>query len=52
MLELTETAFLHDAERVAEQMLELKGLGVRLAVDDFGTGNASLRHLARSRSTC
>ena len=28
-------------------MAELKRLGVRLAVDDFGTGNASLRHLAR-----
>ena len=28
-------------------MGELKRLGVRLAVDDFGTGNASLRNLAR-----
>ncbi len=47
VLELTETAFLRDLDRVAEQMLELKRIGVRLAVDDFGTGNASLRHLAR-----
>jgi predicted signal transduction protein with EAL and GGDEF domain len=46
-LELTETAFLRDPDTVAERMRELKGLGVRLAVDDFGTGNASLRHLAR-----
>ncbi len=47
VLELTETAFLRDPETVAERMTELKQLGVRLAVDDFGTGNASLRHLAR-----
>jgi diguanylate cyclase (GGDEF)-like protein len=45
VIELTETAFLRDAELVAERMRELKDLGVRLAVDDFGTGNASLRHL-------
>jgi diguanylate cyclase (GGDEF)-like protein len=47
VIELTETAFLHDAETMAERMIELKRLGVRLAVDDFGTGNASLRHLAK-----
>jgi diguanylate cyclase (GGDEF)-like protein len=47
VLELTETAFLHDPEAVGELMARLKRLGVRLAVDDFGTGNASLRHLAR-----
>jgi diguanylate cyclase (GGDEF)-like protein len=47
VVELTETAFLHDPETMAERMTELKRLGVRLAVDDFGTGNASLRHLAR-----
>jgi diguanylate cyclase (GGDEF)-like protein len=46
VIELTETAFLRDADVVAERMRELKHLGVRLAVDDFGTGNASLRHLA------
>jgi EAL domain-containing protein (putative c-di-GMP-specific phosphodiesterase class I) len=45
VLELTETAFMRDANVVAEQMRALKRLGVRLAVDDFGTGNASLRHL-------
>ena len=45
VIELTETAFLRDPETVAERMRELKQLGVRLAVDDFGTGNASLRHL-------
>ena len=47
VIELTETAFLRDPDTMAERMTELKRLGVRLAVDDFGTGNASLRHLAR-----
>jgi len=47
VLELTETSSLHDADRVADQMLELRRIGVRIAVDDFGTGNASLRHLAK-----
>jgi diguanylate cyclase (GGDEF)-like protein len=47
VLELTETAMLRDPDTVAERMGELKRLGVRLAVDDFGTGNASLRNLAR-----
>jgi diguanylate cyclase (GGDEF)-like protein len=47
VLELTETAFLRDPDTVGERMMELKRLGVRIAVDDFGTGNASLRHLAR-----
>jgi EAL domain-containing protein (putative c-di-GMP-specific phosphodiesterase class I) len=45
VIELTETAFMRDADLVAERMRELKQLGIRLAVDDFGTGNASLRHL-------
>jgi diguanylate cyclase (GGDEF)-like protein len=47
VIELTETAFLRDPDTMEERMAELKRLGVRLAVDDFGTGNASLRHLAR-----
>lgn len=43
-LELTEHALMGDVEgRVAR----LKDLGVRLAVDDFGTGYASLTYLKR-----
>jgi diguanylate cyclase (GGDEF)-like protein len=37
-LELTRTAALNDPERVADVLRQLRGLGVRLAVDDFGTG--------------
>jgi diguanylate cyclase (GGDEF)-like protein len=47
VVELTETAFLRDSEIVGARLGELKELGARIAVDDFGTGNASLRHLAR-----
>ena len=46
VVELTETAFLRDADIVGARMDDLKRLGTRIAVDDFGTGNASLRHLA------
>jgi len=47
ILELTETAFMIDTEAVARAMGKLKKLGVQLAVDDFGTGYASLQHLRR-----
>jgi EAL domain-containing protein (putative c-di-GMP-specific phosphodiesterase class I) len=46
LLELTETVLLE--QRVVGATLErLKRLGVRLAVDDFGTGHSSLEYLAR-----
>jgi EAL domain-containing protein (putative c-di-GMP-specific phosphodiesterase class I) len=46
LLELTETLLLE--QRVVGATLErLKELGVRLAVDDFGTGHSSLEYLAR-----
>jgi diguanylate cyclase (GGDEF)-like protein/PAS domain S-box-containing protein len=44
-LELTESAFLEDADRVGVALQELKELGVRLSVDDFGTGYSSLLYL-------
>jgi EAL domain-containing protein (putative c-di-GMP-specific phosphodiesterase class I) len=40
-IEVTETAVLDDEES-AETMLRLRGLGVRLALDDFGTAASSL----------
>jgi diguanylate cyclase len=45
-LELTESAFM-DTERMTSTMRALKGLGVQIAVDDFGTGQSSLSHLQR-----
>ena len=46
-LELTETAFAGDNERVAPVLAELRGRGVRISLDDFGTGFSSLAYLRR-----
>ena len=44
-LEITETAMMADPGAIGETLAALKALGVRLAVDDFGVGHASLRQL-------
>jgi diguanylate cyclase (GGDEF)-like protein/PAS domain S-box-containing protein len=44
-LEITETAMMADLGTMSDTLTALKGLGVRLAVDDFGVGHASLRRL-------
>jgi diguanylate cyclase (GGDEF)-like protein/PAS domain S-box-containing protein len=44
-LEITETAMMADPAAIGETLAALKALGVRLAVDDFGVGHASLRQL-------
>ena len=44
-LELTERMLMDDLAAVQTVLLYLRGLGVRLAVDDFGTGYTSLKHL-------
>jgi diguanylate cyclase (GGDEF)-like protein len=46
-LELTETAGLQDTETVRENLRLLSQRGVKFAVDDFGTGEASLFALTR-----
>lgn len=46
-LELTETAFGSDIQRMAALLQELSDLDVELAIDDFGTGFSSLQHLQR-----
>jgi diguanylate cyclase (GGDEF)-like protein len=43
-MEVTESALLVD-DAVATVLRELASLGIRLAVDDFGTGFSSLNHL-------
>ena len=45
-LELTETALVSDHHRAAELLQSFRDLGVGLAVDDFGTGYASLSYLS------
>ena len=44
-LEITETVLMRKPETTALLLAELKGLGVRIAVDDFGTGYCSLAYL-------
>lgn len=45
VLEITEGSWLSDRERIAERLAVLREHGVRVAVDDFGTGYASLDYL-------
>jgi EAL domain-containing protein (putative c-di-GMP-specific phosphodiesterase class I) len=44
-LEVTETALIEDPIRTSRMLEELAGLGVTLAVDDFGTGYTSMAQL-------
>ncbi|WP_166790480.1 sensor domain-containing protein [Cryobacterium tagatosivorans] len=46
-LEITESVMMNDIEAAAETLNALHALGVRLSLDDFGTGHASLGHLDR-----
>jgi EAL domain-containing protein (putative c-di-GMP-specific phosphodiesterase class I) len=43
--EITENALLVDQEEVAARLNRLREAGIRIAVDDFGTGYASLAYL-------
>jgi diguanylate cyclase (GGDEF)-like protein len=45
VVEITETAALHDIEESARFVGKLRELGCRIALDDFGAGFTSLRHL-------
>jgi len=45
VLELTETMLIPDRHWLARELTELKATGVRVAVDDFGTGHSSLARL-------
>lgn len=46
-LEITESVVMEHAESVTPVLNELKQLGVRLAMDDFGTGHSSLACLQK-----
>lgn len=47
VLEVTENIFIDDAVRVREVLDEFRCSGVRIALDDYGTGYSSLAYLAR-----
>jgi diguanylate cyclase (GGDEF)-like protein/PAS domain S-box-containing protein len=44
-IELTESCIMDNPDRVRRILLQLKEMGVHLAVDDFGTGYSSLSYL-------
>ena len=45
VIELTESNLFEDGEDIISALRDLKEIGVRIAVDDFGTGNSSLYQL-------
>ena len=45
ILEVTETALIRDPLKSKQVMMDLRAAGIRLCLDDFGTGWSSLRHL-------
>ena len=47
ILELTEQAVVDDYPQLADALVELRGVGVRLAVDDAGAGWSSLMHILK-----
>ena len=47
MLEVTETEVMDDLAQARRVLDELAGLGIRIAIDDYGTGYSSLAYLHR-----
>jgi len=47
LIEITETGVMLDPNQVIKTLDQLASLGVRLSIDDFGTGHSSLLHLKR-----
>ncbi len=45
VLEMTESIFALDANKISERLIALRDMGVRIAIDDFGTGYSCLSYL-------
>jgi diguanylate cyclase (GGDEF)-like protein/PAS domain S-box-containing protein len=46
-LEVTESVLMRDAEATVAHLCRIKELGVKVAIDDFGSGQSSLTYLRR-----
>jgi diguanylate cyclase (GGDEF)-like protein/PAS domain S-box-containing protein len=46
-IEITESIFLNEDGRTLKKLHELRGMGVKIALDDFGVGYSSLGYLRR-----
>lgn len=47
LLEITESGVMLDPDQVIEILEQLAAMGLKLSIDDFGTGHSSLVHLRR-----
>lgn len=47
--ELKESILMHDPESTIQVLQELRGIGISLSIDDFGTGFSNLAYLKRFR---
>lgn len=51
-LELTEKAVLDRSQQIHQALVQLRAEGIRIALDDFATGNSSLQHLRDHKVDC
>lgn len=46
-IELTESAIMSESVEATQRLHDLRGLGVRLSIDDYGTGQSTLSYLRK-----